>query len=114
MIQQRKSKAQESISSPESVELEIARLEKILDVQTAKGNVDDAIVTINQVLTLRLNNIKQIRITRLETMEELNPVIQLYHSLGFLLAEKGDEENAQLAHQEGMRLFRSRKANKRS
>jgi hypothetical protein len=106
---QKKKKVMDSMSPQQNKESEVGQLEKRLELETVEGKSDDAIITINQLLTIRLNTIKQIRATRDETIDELNPIIKLYHSLGFLLAEIGDEDNAQIAHQEGMRLFRTNK-----
>jgi len=69
------------------------------------GHYDKAILVLGEALKIRQSAIQKLKAANLDTSNEVSATVRLLHSFGHVFSQKGDEEKAQRAHRDAVRLY---------
>jgi tetratricopeptide (TPR) repeat protein len=95
-----------TLSTTSEDETDANSLELRADRQIQLGDLDTAIVTLTQVMTLRKNLLKRLKASGQKTQHEKATTAQTLSKFGKILVQQGDFSNAQRAFQDALKLYR--------
>lgn len=112
MIDQRRKEAEKLIASDPKREKELLKLEEKAELLRFRGEFDKAIMTLSEALKMRQASIQKLKAVGLDTSSEITATVRLLHSFGHVFAQKGDDEKAQRAHRDAIKLWEKHRPNK--
>lgn len=108
MIEQRRKESEEQIASDPSGASQIAVLEDRAEQERQRGDLEKAIATLSEAMTLRVACTEKLKAAGLDTSAEIEATVKLLHSFSRVFAEKGDTERAERARKDAARLLRKK------
>jgi hypothetical protein len=114
MIEQRRKEAENMIAEDPNRVFELLRLEERAEGERRRGDYDQAISTMSEVMTIRMACTEKLKAAGLDASTEIAATVRLLHTFGHVFAEKGDDEKAQRAHRDAVRLFKKNAPQKAS
>ena len=112
MIDQRRKEAERLIENDPEREKELLKLEEKAESFTSNGEYDKAILTLSEAMKIRQTTIQKIKAAGLNTSSEISGTARLLQSFGNVFAQKGDDEKAQRAYRDAIRLYEKHRPTK--
>jgi hypothetical protein len=106
MIEQKRKEAEENVAKDPTGKAQIALLEDRAEEERQRGELDKAISTLSEAMTLRVACTEKKKASGLNTLVEIEATVKLLHSFARVFAEKGDTERAERARKDAARLLR--------
>ena len=106
MIEQKRKEAEEHVIDDPVGGVQIARLEERAEEERRKGELDKAVATLSEAMTLRIAYTEKLKSAGLDTSVEIEATVKLLHLFGRVFAEQGDTERAERARKDASRLLR--------
>ena len=112
MIDQRRKEAERSLTHDPKREEQLLRLEGKAQSLRLQGEYDKAIVVLSEVLKVRQSSMRKLKAAGLCTSSEVAATVRLLHTFGNVFAQKGDDEKAERAHKDAVRLYQKHRPEK--
>jgi tetratricopeptide (TPR) repeat protein len=105
MIDGRRKEAEAKIANDPRREKELLKLEEQAEKYRFHGQYDKAILKLGEALKMRQSAIQKLKAVNLDVSLEVSATVRLLHSFGHVFSQKGDDEKAQRAHRDAIRLY---------
>ena len=105
MIDGRRKEAEAKIANDPRREKELLKLEEQAEKYRFHGQHDKAIMVLAEALKMRQSAIQKLKAVNLDVSLEVSATVRLLHSFGHVFSQKGDDEKAQRAHRDAIRLY---------
>lgn len=106
MIEHRRKEAENKVVEDPNRVFELLRLEEKAESERRRGELDKAISTLGETMTIRMACTENLKASGLDTSAEIAATVRLLHTFGHVYADKGDDEKSQRAHRDAIRLFK--------
>ena len=106
MIEQRRKEAENKLAEDPNRVFELLRLEEKAESERSRGELEKAITTQGEAMTIRMACTEKLKASGLDTVAEIAATVRLWHTFGHVYAEIGDNEKSQRAHRDAFRLFK--------